>query len=226
MEEKKSQEQSQQKSDNQGDIIKESAIKIEGEPAPKPWANWGANTRWGHGQPAPTSEQKKAGWARKKRNRELAQMVLGMKFVGQIYQTDAKGNPILDKDGNPKLMDSEFKRRLASYFGLSKEQIDSDDMTNEMALMLRQLGQAIENGDTTSAQMVLERAYGKPKEFIELSRGEEEQPMLNINVVNVLPDSNNQPVEMPPILEDELPEQTKPANNEQQNPDVKENPLQ
>jgi len=150
----------------------------------KPWANWGKNTRWGEGQPVPTTEQKKAGWAKRKRNQALARLVLGMKFVGIVQKTDKNGNPVFDKDGNPEMVDSIFKQRLATYFGMSPEQIEATD--NEMALMLRQVGQAIELGDQAAANLILNRAYGTPQPHIDVTDEEGQRPVINITVVEQL----------------------------------------
>jgi hypothetical protein len=166
----------------------ENPVPPESTSVGKPWENWGKTQRWGYGQPQPSPEAKKAGWAKKKRNRELAQLVLGMKFVGSVHLLDPKtGEPIKDDNGNYILVPSEFKEKLGRYHGLSAEQIENLDI--ETAMMLRMVGQAIEKGDNAAAQIVLERAYGKPKEFIELSKDNDDRPVINITVMQGNPDT-------------------------------------
>lgn len=121
----------------------------------------------------PSNDAKKAGWARKLRNRKLAQMLLNRKFVGKVME----GNVIVD---------SKFKKLVRNYFHLSDEEMD--DMSNEAALMMRMIGQAIENGDTQAAAAMLERAYGKPKELSPFEDPENEdevdqKPTIVIQVV-------------------------------------------
>lgn len=123
--------------------------------------NWGLTTRWGHGQEQPSSESKKAGWAKRRRNRELAQYLLGLQFVG--------------KEG--------YKESVAKYFGLSLEEVS--EMSNEAMIMLKQIGLAIERGDQEAARQLMERAYGKPKEYLKLTDGEDDKPVININVVHL-----------------------------------------
>lgn len=188
MNEESSQENSLENSENQN-----SEKPKEPNVSDKKWAKWGLTTRWGYGQTPPTAEQKRAGWAKRKRNQAKAQMVLARSFIGNVYQVDEKGNPILGPDGKPVLVPSEFKEKLGRYFGLTMEEIEEMDM--ETAMMLRLVGQAIEKGDNQAAQLMLERAYGKPKEFVEFSEEEGNRPQINITVVTGLPETT------PEILE-------------------------
>jgi len=136
---------------------------------------WGANRRFGTGQPQPSNEAKKAGWAKKKRNQELARTLLGMKFVGQ------------DNSRIGRL----FKEKLDKYFGLTPEQIEA--MDNEAAVLLRLIGSAIEDGDNDAAREIMDRAYGKPSQHIDMTTEDEDRPMLNIQIINVLPNGNSMP---------------------------------
>lgn len=68
------------------------------------------------------------------------------------------------------------------YFGLNESQLG--ELTNEAAMMLRMIGQAVEQGDTTAAQTLMDRAYGKPKEFIQINEGDDDKPIIQINIVN------------------------------------------
>lgn len=137
----------------------------------KPPHKWGALTRWGHGQAQPSSESKRAGWLKKKRNRDLIQIILGMKYVG----TGGK-----------------FAQQMKEYFGLTPEQVE--ELSNEAAMVFRMVGQAIEKGDTASANLILERGYGKPKEVIDLTDEEGNKPIINITVVNSISGENPPPI--------------------------------
>jgi hypothetical protein len=167
---------------------------------PKPWAKWGATKRFGDGQSQPSAEAKKAGWAKRRRNMELARLMLGMKFVGQVVDLNADGSPKKDAKGNIILIDSPFKQKLIRYFGLNEDQMS--ELSNEAAIMLRMIGQAIEQGDMSGAQAILDRAYGKPKEYISLKDDDGDRPVINVTVVAKLPDD----IDMPEISESENPD--------------------
>jgi hypothetical protein len=136
----------------------------------------------------PSNESKKAGWARSKRNRKLAQLILNRQFVGMIS--------IKTKTGDYQLQDSKFRKVLKEFFGLSENEMN--DMSNEAAIMLRMVGQAITLGDTNAAAMMLERAYGKPKELTPFDDPEAEEdgkPNIVIQIVD--------PSSLPKIKTDE-----------------------
>lgn len=143
---------------------------------------WGVTKQFGKpGQPQPSPEAKKAGWAKRKRNQELARTLLGMKFVGQ------------DNSRIGKL----FRDKLSTYFGLTAQQIE--ELDNEAAMMLRLIGSAVEDGDNDAAREIMDRAYGKPTQFIDMSTEDEQRPMINIQVINSLPSGT----QMPEIKTDE-----------------------
>lgn len=142
----------------------------------KPVHKWGANRRFGGpNQPQPSSESKKAGWARRKKNQELARQVLAMKFIGQ------------DNTRIGRL----FKDKMKTYFGLSPQQIE--ELDNEAAIMLRLIGSAIEDGDNDAAREIMDRAYGKATQYVEMKDEDEDRPQLNIQVINVLPSNDQMP---------------------------------
>lgn len=158
------------------------------------------STRWQKGGTFPSEEAKAAGRARKKRNRELVQTLLGMRFVGLVEGRDENGKY------TGRLVDSPFKQTMMQYFGLSAEELE--DMSYETAIRLRQIGQAIEKGDQVAADALFMAAYGRPREFIDMGDDEQDQrPVLQITVIH---NSNESP-----ILETEIePEQTNPDTNE------------
>lgn len=164
------------------------------EKSDKKWAKWGAKTRWGHGQPVPqaTPEQKRAGWAKRKRNQELARLILGQKFIGQVLELDPKtGLPKRDDNNNLILIDSPFKQRLKHYFGFSDDQMS--ELSNEAAILLRMVGEAAERGDVAAAQAIMDRAYGKPKEYLKIEDEDGNKPIFQINVVSALPSGEDMP---------------------------------
>jgi hypothetical protein len=120
---------------------------------------WGLTTRFGTGQGQPSSDAKKAGWAKKRRSQELARYLLGMEFVGKSEA---------------------FRAKIAEYFGMDAETMAG--ATNEAVIMMKQIGMAIEGGDMQAAQLIMERAYGKPKEFVDFGAGDN-VPQLNITVL-------------------------------------------
>lgn len=117
---------------------------------------------WRQGQ-TPSVESKKAGWAKRRRNRELFQFILDQKFHGEG-------------------MLEGFKKSLKQYFNIDDDEIK--DLTNEAVIILKMVGMAIERGDMTAAQTLFDRAYGKPKEFNPMTDGEEGKPIINITVVD------------------------------------------
>lgn len=102
-------------------------------PAPKPFTK----------KNQPTSEQKKAGWAKKKRAQDLAKAVLDLSFKG--------------------MKDSLLKKQAAEYFGVPEK-----ELTVEMMLLFRQAEKAIQKADTPAFNAIMDRAFGKPKEKVEV----------------------------------------------------------
>lgn len=139
---------------------------------------WGELTRWSKDN-QPTGKAKSDGIKRAKRNRELAQLLLGMKFVGLVNVRDPKTGEVVGQEQSP------FKQMLGAYFGLAPDAID--EMTIETAIQLRLIGEAIEKGDKQAAELMMHTAYGRPKEYIELTDEDGNRPEINITVVNALP---------------------------------------
>lgn len=141
----------------------------------------------------PSPEAKSKGKLKAKRNRKLAQLILSRTFIGKIT----------DKSG--ALVDSKFRKTLKDYFGLEGE--DMEELSNEAAIMMRLIGNATENGDAQSAAILLERAYGKPKEMTpfddpEMEEADGSKPQIVIQII--------QQSDLPPIKEneDEQPDDT------------------
>jgi hypothetical protein len=95
----------------------------------------------------PSIEAKKEGWAKKKKAFELVQAVLDLSFKGK------KGSAI--------------KKMASDYFGISEE-----DITMEVMLVFRQVEKAIQKSDTKAFTAIMDRAFGKPKERVDLNTGE------------------------------------------------------
>lgn len=91
----------------------------------------------------PSAEAKKAGWAKKKRAQELAKAVLELSFKG--------------------MKDSKLKQQAAEYFGIPQK-----ELTVEMMLLFRQAEKAIQKADTQAFNAIMDRAFGKPKEKVEV----------------------------------------------------------
>ena len=89
--------------------------------APKPFSS----------ENQPTSEEKRQGWAKKKRGRELIEHILNLTFKG-----------------HPK---SEIRKQMAEYFGVPESQI-----TIEQVMLFRQAEKAIQKGDTAAFNAIMD----------------------------------------------------------------------
>lgn len=90
----------------------------------------------------PSSEAKKAGWARKLKGQELARAVLELAFKGNV--------------------DNDLRKEAAEYYNIEPSEINV-----EMMLLFRQAQKAIQQSDTSAFSAIMDRAFGKPKEKIE-----------------------------------------------------------
>jgi hypothetical protein len=137
----------------------------------------------------PSPDAKRAGQLRRSRNRKLAQLILNRSFVGKFTTKTKRGDYVIE--------DTKFRNVLKEYFGLSEEELT--EMSNEAAIMFRMVGSAIADGDTQAAAMMLERAYGKPKEMTPFddpeNNDDNNKPQIVIQII--------QQSELPPIKEDE-----------------------
>lgn len=111
----------------------------------------------------PSSESKKAGWLKKKRNKELAQYLLG-----RAWRKNKQGD--------------DFTKQMFEFFDISPE--EADELTYEAVIMLKQIAQAIKLGDNTSAQIMFERAFGKPMQTISID-DDGTPPQINITIQQV-----------------------------------------
>lgn len=132
--------------------------------------DWGALTRYAPDK-QPPPESKKAGWLKKKRGAELARALLAMSYIGRSEK---------------------FNKEMMEYFGFTS----LDEITNEGAIYLKQIAMAIDSGDMQAASLVIDRAYGKAKEHLNLGRdNDDERPQLNVTVVSAIEADTN----IPPI---------------------------
>lgn len=141
----------------------------------------------------PTGEQKSRGWWKKRRGKKLLQSILNLDFDGTTVDpsTGEKQQNIV-------------KKQAAIYF-----QIPEEFITVEMIMSFRQIGMAIQRGDTSAYNSVMDRAFGKPKEVPEIE--EYVVPVINFEAPEV---------DAPPIAtsEEEVDDQIlNEENNEQSN---------
>lgn len=87
----------------------------------------------------PSSEARRAGWAKKRKGAELARAILEVAFKG--------------------LDNSPVKREAAEYFGIPEAEINV-----EMMMHFAQARKAIEQGDSHAYDALMRRACGSPKE--------------------------------------------------------------
>lgn len=100
---------------------------------------------FGHGQPQPSNEAKKAGWDKRKKGKMMIQAFLELPFKG------AKDKALI-KD-------------MCEYFGF-----DAENITNEVMLVMRQIEKAIKKNDTVAFQAIMDRVYGRPKQTTEITK--------------------------------------------------------
>jgi uncharacterized protein YneR len=60
-----------------------------------------------------------------------------------------------------KFQNEEIKRQAAEYF-----EVDVDEITNELMIVFAQVGKAVNKQDTFAFDVLMTRAYGKPKDII------------------------------------------------------------
>lgn len=106
----------------------------------------------GKGRAQPTSEQKRAGWLKKKRGAELVKAALELTFC----KTEAG---------------KEKRKQLSEFFGIPESKL-----TYELALILGQTKKAILEEDTRAATYVHERGFGKPAITVKVGPDVEEDP--------------------------------------------------
>lgn len=111
----------------------------------------------------PSSEAKKAGWLKKKRNKELAQYLLNRAWRKR-----------------PK--EDQFTKEMFEYFDITED--EAEELTHEAVIMLKQIAMAQKNGDNTAASQMFERAFGKPLQTIQLD-DDGTPPQINIIVQQV-----------------------------------------
>lgn len=95
-------------------------------------------------QRQPSPAQKAAGWAKKRKGQELAKFILEQKFIGAEK--------------------SKLRGLISSYFGVDEKQI-----TTEMMILFRVIEKAIQKADIAAVKLLLERAYGLPKQVSEFN---------------------------------------------------------
>ena len=117
----------------------------------------------------PDGARKGAGMWKKKKGRQLLEMLLALPFDGGDVPIDPK-NPNSLHIPNP------IKRRASEYFQMPEAMI-----TVEMIMSMKQIAVAIQKDDTAAFNSIWEKAYGKPKELVE--EKEVPIPVININVI-------------------------------------------
>lgn len=91
----------------------------------------------------PSPDAKKEGWAKKRALKQLAESLID----GQSLETS---------------------RKIAQKLGLS---LDDSDFTFEVILTLRQAIKAMDKGDTSAYNAVMDRMIGKPKQELDVTSG-------------------------------------------------------
>lgn len=107
----------------------------------------------------PTPQQKREGWAKRKRGAELVKHILEQKFVGA-------------KDGL-------LKKEIAQYFGCPESEI-----TNEMAMTFRQVQKSLSKVDTQAYNSVMNRGYGMPKQQTDITSDGKEINQIPTAIAN------------------------------------------
>lgn len=109
----------------------------------------------------PSAASKKAGWAKKRKGQELVQAILQEAFKG--------------------MKDSKLKQQAAEYFGIAQKNV-----TVEMMLHFRQAEKAIQKADTQAYSALLDRAFGKPKDKMELTGKDGRSIQITNKITHVL----------------------------------------
>jgi len=107
----------------------------------------------------PDPEKKSAGWWKKQKGRQLLRSLMQHDYQGT--ELDEHQNPIPDT----------IKNQVAAYMNVPIETV-----TVEMCIFVMQIGKAIKLKDTQAANLVVDNAYGKPKETFQVY--DDEKPQL------------------------------------------------
>lgn len=89
----------------------------------------------------PSSESKKAGWAKRKTAKEVVKAVTELKFIGAE--------------------NSEILKKAAKYYGIPQKEI-----TVLMMMVFRQIEKSIQSADTGAFNSVMDRGFGRPEQPI------------------------------------------------------------
>ena len=138
----------------------------------------------------PSGDAKSRGWWKKKKGKHLMQALLNLDFSGDLMDEKTK-----------QIQENNIKNQAAAYFNIPKEFI-----TVEMVMSMKQVAKSIQFGDTGAFNSVMDRAYGKPKEHIEVEEHKTPQIVLNfgkIGLPDAPPTENIDPNDLPPIADDE-----------------------
>lgn len=125
----------------------------------------------------PPGDVKSAGWWKKKKGREMLRHLLQLDFDGTTIDpmTGAK-------------VPNKIREQVAEYMGVPIESV-----TNEMVLFAKQIGLAIQKNDTQAAALVLNNAYGQPKETFQVY--EDKKPEIIIQPMQLIsPEGENVPL--------------------------------
>ncbi len=78
------------------------------------------------------------------------------KYIGK------KGRDLIRAVLEEKFKNDDIKAQAAEYF-----EVDVEEITNELMLVFAQVGKAINKQDTFAFDVIMTRAYGKPRDVIE-----------------------------------------------------------
>ena len=140
----------------------------------------------------PSGEQKSRGWWKKKKGRFLMQALLNLDFNGTQIDPETQ-----------QKQENQIKKQASAYFNIPEAFI-----TNEMIMNMKQMAKAINTGDTQAFNSVMDRAYGKPKEHIEVEEVKAPQLVFNYGKIGMPDPNTGQPItedgtEVPPIANSE-----------------------
>jgi CRISPR/Cas system CMR-associated protein Cmr5 small subunit len=136
----------------------------------------------------PTGAQMSLGWWKKRKGKLMIQALLQMAFDGTSIDPETQ-----------KKRDNEIKKQAAIYFNVPEIAI-----TNEMIMTMKQIALAVQKNDTAAYNSVLDRAYGKPKEHVEVEEVAAPKLVFNYGTIG-MPDKEqvSKPEDAPEISESE-----------------------
>ncbi len=144
----------------------------------------------------PTAEAKARGWDKRRKGRNLFRLLLQLPADGSMMVVDPKTGQEIDQL-------ELTKKRASLYFNVPTKEI-----TVEMLSYMIQVVKSIKDGDTNAFNTIMDNAYGKPKEQIEIDDFKPPQIVLNYGRIG-MQDNSGATIEtggaddVPPIAENE-----------------------